>query len=122
MEDGKIIGLFFARDEQALDETKKKYGSYCFTVANGILGCAEIRETELGGAEGLLISVPEDPFYPKHHFYWEDGEYVFYMIFPYYVTEAEMAEIISGIHVVEDIRPYLISYCESEEYLNELLN
>ena len=131
MEDGKIIGLFFAREEQALDETKKKYGNYCFTVANGILGCAvdvygdntaEIRETELGGVEGLLISVPEDPLYPKHHFYWEDGEYVFYMIFPYYVTEAEMAEIISSIHVVEDIRPYLISYCESEEYLNELLN
>lgn len=44
MEDGKIIGLFFARDEQALDETKKKYGSYCFTVANGILGCAEDAE------------------------------------------------------------------------------
>ena len=61
MEDGKIIALFFAREEQALDETKKKYGSYCFAVAN-------------------------------------------------------------GIRVVEDIRPYLISYCESEEYLNELLN
>jgi len=61
VEDGRIIGLFFAREEQALDETKKKYGSYCFTVAN-------------------------------------------------------------GIHEVENIRPYLISYCESEEYLNELLN
>lgn len=83
---------------------------------------AQIRKTELGGVEGLLISVPDDRLYPKHHFFWEDGDYVFYMIFPYYMTEAEMAEIISGIQVVEDIRPYLISYCESEEYLNELLN
>lgn len=44
MEDGKIIGLFFAREERALDEIRKKYGSYCFTVANGILGCAEDAE------------------------------------------------------------------------------
>lgn len=44
MEDGKIIGLFFARDEQALDETRKKYGSYCFAVAKGILGCQEDAE------------------------------------------------------------------------------
>lgn len=103
--------------------TKKSWERGGYSVVD-IYGdnTAEIRETELGGAEGLLISVPEDPLYPKHHFYWEDGEYVFYMIFPYYVTEAEMAEIISSIHVVEDIRPYLISYCESEEYLNELLN
>lgn len=44
MEDGKIIGLYFARNEQALEETRKKYGSYCFAVANGILGCAEDAE------------------------------------------------------------------------------
>lgn len=44
MEDGKIIGLLFARDEWALDEMKKKYGSYCYAVANGILGCAEDAE------------------------------------------------------------------------------
>lgn len=44
MEDGTLIGLFFARDERALDEVKKKYGSYCYTVAYGILGCAEDAE------------------------------------------------------------------------------
>ena len=41
MEDGKIIGLFISRDEQALDEVKKKYGHYCDTVARGILGCPQ---------------------------------------------------------------------------------
>lgn len=44
MEDGKILDLYFDRDERALTETQTKYGSYCFTVANGILGCAEDAE------------------------------------------------------------------------------
>lgn len=44
MEDGNILDLFFDRDERALEETRKKYGGYCFTVANGILGCTEDAE------------------------------------------------------------------------------
>lgn len=37
MEDTKIIDLYFARDEQAIAETDKKYGRYCFVLANSIL-------------------------------------------------------------------------------------
>ncbi len=37
MEDEAIVKLYFARDERAVQETDKKYGSYCFTLANGIL-------------------------------------------------------------------------------------
>lgn len=37
MEDSKIIELYFARNEQALAETDKKYGAYCFTLASSIL-------------------------------------------------------------------------------------
>lgn len=37
MEDEAIIQLYFARDEQAVQETDRKYGRYCFTLANGIL-------------------------------------------------------------------------------------
>lgn len=37
MEDEKIIDLFFARDEQAVAETDRKYGPYCFTVAHAVL-------------------------------------------------------------------------------------
>ena len=102
--------------------TKESWSNGGYSAVDLYGDTAQIRKTELGGVEGLLISVPDDHIYPKHHFYWEDGEYVFYMTFPYYLTEAEMAEIISGIRMVEEIRPYLISYCESEEYLNELLN
>ena len=38
MEDGAIIRLFFARDERAADECRKKYGGLCFTVAMNVLG------------------------------------------------------------------------------------
>ena len=37
MEDRKIIELFFERSEKALDETEKKYGRYCYSIAYNIL-------------------------------------------------------------------------------------
>lgn len=37
MEDEQILDLYFARDEQAVVETDRKYGSYCFNLANTIL-------------------------------------------------------------------------------------
>ena len=37
MEDQTIIDLFFARSEQALEETKQKYGTYCTAIAQRIL-------------------------------------------------------------------------------------
>lgn len=37
MDDEQILELYFARDEQAVVETDKKYGGYCFTLANSIL-------------------------------------------------------------------------------------
>ena len=37
MEDEEILDLYFARDERALAETDRKYGPYCFTLANSIL-------------------------------------------------------------------------------------
>ena len=37
MEDEEILDLYFARDERAIEETDRKYGGYCFTLASGIL-------------------------------------------------------------------------------------
>ncbi len=37
MDDEAILDLYFARDEQAVLETDRKYGAYCFSVANSIL-------------------------------------------------------------------------------------
>ena len=37
MEDCDIIRLFWAREERALEETHRKYGAYCWTIAHNIL-------------------------------------------------------------------------------------
>lgn len=37
MTDEQILDLYFARDEQAVAETDRKYGAYCFTLADSIL-------------------------------------------------------------------------------------
>lgn len=44
MEDEAILDLFFARDERAVAETDRKYGGYCFTLANSILNNTEDAE------------------------------------------------------------------------------
>ena len=37
MEDNAILDLYFARDEAAITETDRKYGNYCYSIANRIL-------------------------------------------------------------------------------------
>ena len=37
MEDYQIIDLYWARSEQAVQETDTKYGSYCRAIAHNIL-------------------------------------------------------------------------------------
>ncbi len=38
MDDSKIIELLWNRDESGIDETRRKYGGYCYSVAYNILG------------------------------------------------------------------------------------
>ena len=40
MEDSKIIELYFQRSEDAIKQTDKKYGKYCYTIAYNILSDA----------------------------------------------------------------------------------
>ena len=37
MKDPGIIALFFKRSEQAIEETDKKYGGYCYSIVYNIL-------------------------------------------------------------------------------------
>lgn len=37
MQDEKIVSLYWAREEQAITETQKQYGNYCFCIAQNIL-------------------------------------------------------------------------------------
>jgi len=44
MEDSQIISLYFARSEQAIQETDTKYGGYCYSIAYNILFSREDAE------------------------------------------------------------------------------
>lgn len=35
MDDSQIVDLYFARDEQAIQETDSKYGGYCYAISPG---------------------------------------------------------------------------------------
>lgn len=44
MEDGKIIDLYWARSQQAIEASEEKYGPYCHTIARRILDREEDAE------------------------------------------------------------------------------
>ena len=44
MEDTAIIDLYWDRDERAIEETDRKYGNYCYTVADNVLNSREDSE------------------------------------------------------------------------------
>lgn len=50
MEDNQIIDLYFARSEQAIQETDTKYGGYCYSIAYNILTNQEDAEESVSDA------------------------------------------------------------------------
>ena len=46
MEDSKIIELYNERNENAIRESQRKYGAYCFSVAHNILKIREDSEAQ----------------------------------------------------------------------------
>ncbi|MBR3059618.1 MAG: sigma-70 family RNA polymerase sigma factor [Oscillospiraceae bacterium] len=44
MEDAGIVALYWARNEQAIQETREKYGGYCYGIAVNLLGSPEDAE------------------------------------------------------------------------------
>ena len=64
MEDNRIVELYWQRDERAISETEKKYGSYCFSIANRILQDSEdaqecVNDTYLGAWNAMPPHRPE---------------------------------------------------------------
>ena len=41
MEDARIVDLYWARSETAINETSAKYEKYCYTIAHNILANRE---------------------------------------------------------------------------------
>lgn len=59
MEDKQIVDLYWQRSERAVTETQQKYGSYCYAIANRILGDPEdARETVNDTYLGAWNSIP----------------------------------------------------------------
>ena len=50
MDDERIIELYFKRDEQAVSETRLRYGAYCSAIAFNILESPEDTEEVLNDA------------------------------------------------------------------------
>ncbi len=50
MEDGDIIALYLERNQEAIAETEKKYGRYCYSIAYNILYNAEDAEESVNDA------------------------------------------------------------------------
>ena len=44
MEDGRIVELYWERNEDAIAETQKQYGKYCHSIANNVLHSDEDAE------------------------------------------------------------------------------
>ena len=65
MDDSKIIEMYFARDEQAIEETKLKYGRLLISVARKILGSEDdSRQCESDTYLKTWNSIP--PLRPRH--------------------------------------------------------
>ena len=52
MEDDKIIALYWARKEEAISETDRKYGSYCRSISFRILNDKEGSDQSFSGNTG----------------------------------------------------------------------
>ncbi|MBQ6877462.1 MAG: sigma-70 family RNA polymerase sigma factor [Oscillospiraceae bacterium] len=63
MEDFEIIGLYFKKDEKAIEKTSEKYGAYCKAIAENILKNPEDSEECLNSALFCLWNSvpPEEP-------------------------------------------------------------
>lgn len=60
MEDEKIIGLYWDRNEDAITETSSKYGKLCFLIANNILANHEDSEECVNDSYlGLWNAIPK---------------------------------------------------------------
>ena len=61
MEDERIISLFFARDEAAIEGCRAKYGAYLRRVAENVTGSAlDAEECEADAYEAVWRRIPPE--------------------------------------------------------------
>ena len=66
----------------------------------------ETKMVQLGGIQGYLVE--DVSLYGIRHFFWSDGENLFHLQVPDEYTDADLAQVLQGVVLVEDILPYCI--------------
>ena len=62
MDDSQIINLYFARDENAIIETKNKYQNMCYRIAQNILYNREDSEECVNAVSYTHLTLPTTPY------------------------------------------------------------
>ena len=77
MDDQGIVRLYFARSEQAIQETDATYGGYCYSIAYNILSNARIPK-KASVIPTYLHGMPfhRENRFPLHRF-WEKWSAIF---------------------------------------------
>lgn len=130
MQDPQIIALYWARDERAITETQRRYGSYCHSIALRILYDREdadecVNDTWLRAWNAIPPNRPErlalflgtitrnlalDRWKGKHAMKRGSGNMM--------LALDELAECVPDRHTTEDV----VAAAELERLLNEFLH
>lgn len=106
MEDSKIIELFFARSERAIEETADKYGNYLTAIANNILHRPEDTEEIVNDVYWAAWNTlpPNRPNVLKHYLS-RIVRNLSFKRFAYLSAEKRSAETVALLSELEDCIP-----------------
>lgn len=118
MEDSKIIELFFARSERAIEETAKKYGSYLTVIARNILHRPEDTE-EIVNDVYLAAWNTLPPNHPNvlKHYLSRIARNLSFKRFDYLSAEKRSADTVALLSELEDCIP---DACRSMEEIMDI--
>ncbi len=107
---GELEGIMF--HQMTGEAFREDFDDLSVYTADG--KAPKMEQVTLGGISGLLVHAPDMTQWGRKHFYWSDGDYVFYMRFPYAFTEADMSACLEGFAAVENPEDYMISMTEEQ--------
>ena len=83
-----------------------------FTEANQV---PEHSMRTFAGIQGYYIQVPnKEKDFGYREFFWSDGQYLFSLHVPLDFTEVQFEQMLSELHPVENVAPYLYSMTDNE--------
>lgn len=75
----------------------------------------QLRQVTWGGVEGITVDTEAIANTPGNRlFFWSDGQYIFHLGAPLDYTDAQMDALLTTLHKVSNVRPWLIDMTETE--------